>query len=163
MMINPALPELVSQMLARWNLHPRRLILEVTEDSIIRDNAAATGLMMRLHESGVRLSIDDFGTGHSSFARLRDMPLSELKIDKLFVANMMNRREDMQIVRSVIDLAHNFDLRAVAEGVEDADTFAMLRDMGCDAVQGYYCALPMSAEELVKWWPERPRLGFDQP
>jgi EAL domain-containing protein (putative c-di-GMP-specific phosphodiesterase class I) len=158
MMINGALPELVSQMLARWNFHPRRLILEVTEDSIIRDNAAATGVMLRLHEHGVRLSIDDFGTGHSSFARLRDMPLAELKIDRLFVANMRQRREDLQIVRSVIDLAHNFELRAVAEGVEDEETFRVLREMGCDAVQGYFTAPPMSAEELIHWWPERPRL-----
>jgi diguanylate cyclase len=163
MMINAKLPEVVSQMLARWNLAPRRLILEVKEDSITRDNAAAIGIMERLHELGVRLSIDDFGTGHSSFARLRDMPLAELKIDQLFVANMMSRREDLQIVRSVIDLAHNFDLRAVAEGVEDAATFGQLREMGCDAVQGYFCAHPMSAHELVQWWPERPRLGFDVP
>jgi len=162
MMINPGLPELVAQMLARWSMHPRRLILEVTEDSIVRDNAAATGVMARLHESGVRLSIDDFGTGFSSFARLRDMPLSELKIDQLFVSNMTQRREDLQIVRSVIDLAHNFDLRAVAEGVEDEATFSMLREMGCDAAQGYYAAPPMAAEDLILWWPERPRLGFKQ-
>ncbi len=158
MMINGALPEMVSQMLARWNLNPRRLILEVTEDSIIRDNAAATGVMLRLHERGVRLSIDDFGTGHSSFARLRDMPLAELKIDQLFVSNMTRRREDLQIVRSVIDLAHNFELRAVAEGVEDEETFRMLREMGCDAAQGYFTAPPMAAEDLIQWWPERPRL-----
>jgi EAL domain-containing protein (putative c-di-GMP-specific phosphodiesterase class I)/GGDEF domain-containing protein len=158
MMINPALPELVAAMLGRWNMRPRRLILEVTEDSIVRDNAAATGVMQRLHESGVRLSIDDFGTGFSSFARLRDMPLSELKIDQVFVAGMTRRREDLQIVHSVIDLAHNFDLRAVAEGVEDEKTFALLREMGCDVAQGYYGAPPMAAEDLILWWPERPRL-----
>jgi EAL domain-containing protein (putative c-di-GMP-specific phosphodiesterase class I) len=117
--------------------------------------------MRRLAELGTRLSIDDFGTGHSSLARLRDMPLAELKIDRLFVAAMTARREDLQIVRSVIDLAHNFDLRAVAEGVEDAATFAMLRGMGCDVVQGYYCAKPMAAEDLLQWWPVRPRTGFD--
>ena len=163
MLINAALPECVAQTLTKWNLPPRRLVLEITEDSITRDNAATMGVMWRLHELGTRLSIDDFGTGHSSFARLRDMPLAELKVDQLFVANMTSRREDLQIVRSVIDLAHNFDLRAVAEGVEDGATFAMLRAMGCDAVQGYFCARPMSAEALLQWWPVRPRTGFDTP
>jgi EAL domain-containing protein (putative c-di-GMP-specific phosphodiesterase class I)/GGDEF domain-containing protein len=161
MMADGALPDRVAQALATWNLAPGRLVLEVTENAIIRDGEATLAVMRRLAELGTRLSIDDFGTGHSSLARLRDMPLAELKIDRLFVAAMTARREDLQIVRSVIDLAHNFDLRAVAEGVEDAATFAMLRGMGCDVVQGYYCAKPMSAEELLQWWPVRPRTGFD--
>jgi len=161
MMADGALPDRVAQALAKWQLPPGRLVLEVTENSIIRDGEATLGVMRRLDELGTRLSIDDFGTGHSSFARMRDMPLSELKVDRLFVASMTGRREDLQIVRSVIDLAHNFDLRAVAEGVEDAATFAMLLGMGCDAVQGYYCAKPMSAEDLLLWWPVRPRTGFD--
>jgi EAL domain-containing protein (putative c-di-GMP-specific phosphodiesterase class I) len=160
MMADGALPDRVAQALATWDLPAGRLVLEVTENSIIRDGEATLGVMRRLDALGTRLSIDDFGTGHSSFARLRDMPLAELKIDRLFVANMTTRREDLQIVRSVIDLAHNFDLRAVAEGVEDGATLAMLQGMGCDAVQGYYCARPMSAEELMQWWPHRRRTGF---
>jgi EAL domain-containing protein (putative c-di-GMP-specific phosphodiesterase class I)/GGDEF domain-containing protein len=161
MMADGGLPERVAQALAAWGLAPGRLVLEVTENSIVRDGEATLAVMRKLAVLGTRLSIDDFGTGHSSFARMRDMPLAELKIDRLFVASMMTRREDLQIVRSVIDLAHNFDLRAVAEGVEDAATFAMLRGMGCDAVQGYFCARPMNAEELAHWWPARPRAGFD--
>ena len=161
MMADGGLPERLAQALAAWNLAPGRLVLEVTENSIVRDGEATLAVMRKLAALGTRLSIDDFGTGHSSFARMRDMPLAELKIDRLFVASMMTRREDLQIVRSVIDLAHNFDLRAVAEGVEDAATFAMLRGMGCDAVQGYLCARPMNAEELAHWWPARPRAGFD--
>jgi EAL domain-containing protein (putative c-di-GMP-specific phosphodiesterase class I)/GGDEF domain-containing protein len=161
MMADAGLPDRVAQALATWGLPAGRLILEVTENSIIRDGEATMAVMRRLDALGTRLSIDDFGTGHSSFARMRDMPLAELKIDRLFVASMTARREDLQIVRSVIDLAHNFDLRAVAEGVEDAATFAMLRAMGCDAVQGYYCARPMSAEDFLLWWPVRPRTGFD--
>jgi EAL domain-containing protein (putative c-di-GMP-specific phosphodiesterase class I) len=161
MMADGALPDRVAQALATWDLAPGRLILEITENSIIRDGEATMAVMRRLDELGTRLSIDDFGTGHSSFARMRDMPLAELKIDRLFVGAMTARREDLQIVRSVIDLAHNFELRAVAEGVEDAATFAMLRAMGCDAAQGYYCAKPMSADDLMRWWPVRPRGGFD--
>ena len=161
MMADSALPDRVAQALATWELAPGRLVLEVTENSIIRDGEVTLGVMRRLDELGTRLSVDDFGTGHSSFARMRDMPLAELKIDRLFVASMTTRREDLQIVRSVIDLAHNFELRAIAEGVEDAATFAMLRGMGCDAVQGYFCAKPMSAEDLLRWWPTRSRTGFD--
>jgi EAL domain-containing protein (putative c-di-GMP-specific phosphodiesterase class I) len=161
MMADGALPDRVAQVLATWRLPPGRLVFEVTEDSIVRDGEATLGVMRRLHALGTRLSIDDFGTGHSSFARMRDMPLAELKIDRLFIAGMTARRDDMQLVRSVIDLAHNFDLRVVAEGVEDAVTFAMLRGMGCDAVQGYYCARPMAAEELLRWWPARPRNGVE--
>ncbi|HTT11717.1 MAG TPA: GGDEF domain-containing phosphodiesterase [Burkholderiaceae bacterium] len=161
MMADGGLPERVAQALAAWHLAPGRLVLEVTENSIVRDGDSTLSVMRKLAALGTRLSIDDFGTGHSSFARMRDMPLTELKIDRLFIASMMTRREDMQIVRSVIDLAHNFDLRAVAEGVEDAATFAMLRGMGCDAVQGYFCARPMSADELAHWWPARPRTGFE--
>ncbi len=155
MMTDPALPDRVAQALATWDLSAERLVLEVTENAIIRDGELTLAVMRRLAALGARLSIDDFGTGHSSLARLRDMPLAELKIDRLFVASMTSRREDLQIVRSVIDLAHNFDLRAVAEGVEDETTFAMLRDMGCDAIQGYYCAKPMSADTLLRWWPDR--------
>jgi EAL domain-containing protein (putative c-di-GMP-specific phosphodiesterase class I)/GGDEF domain-containing protein len=160
MMADGALPDRVAQALATWDLPPGRLVLEVTENAIIRDGEATLAVMRRLHQLGTRLSIDDFGTGHSSLARMRDMPLSELKIDRLFVAAMTSRNEDLQIVRSVIDLAHNFGLRAVAEGVEDAATFATLRGMGCDIVQGYYCAKPMNPDELMKWWPYRPRSGF---
>ncbi len=159
MMADAALPDRVAQALSTWDLAPGRLVLEVTENSIVRDGEATMDVMRRLAALGTRLSIDDFGTGYSSFARLREMPLNELKIDRLFVTSMTTRREDLQIVRSAIDLAHNFRLRAVAEGVEDAATFAMLRGMGCDAVQGYYCAMPMTTEELLRWWPERPRIG----
>lgn len=155
MLTDAALPERVAQALALWDVPPERLLLEVTENAIVGDAGATLEVMHRLARLGVRLSIDDFGTGHSSLARLREMPLAELKIDRLFVANMMHRREDLQIVRSVIALAHNFDLRAVAEGVEDAAALQRLRDLGCDAVQGYHCARPMSAAQLLEWWARR--------
>ena len=107
--------------------------------------------MTQLRNLGTRLSIDDFGTGYSSLARLRAMPLAELKIDRLFVANMNRSRADLQIVRSVIDLAHNFELEVVAEGVEDETTTRHLQALGCDAIQGYFYARPMRAEHLRSW------------
>jgi EAL domain-containing protein (putative c-di-GMP-specific phosphodiesterase class I)/GGDEF domain-containing protein len=159
MLDDAALPQRVEQALAVWGVPPGRLVLEVTENAVIRDGAAPLEALHRLAQLGLRLSIDDFGTGYSSFARLREMPLAELKIDRLFIASMTHRREDLQIVRSLIDLAHNFELRAVAEGVEDAATFDLLRGIGCDAAQGYYCARPMTAAELLSWQRDRPALG----
>jgi len=112
-------------------------------------------VMEELKALKVRLSIDDFGTGYSSLAYLRRMPLDELKIDKTFVQNMVGTKADVQIVRSVIDLAHNFELEAVAEGVEDAATLELLSELGCDVIQGYHYARPMPFAQMATWWARR--------
>jgi EAL domain-containing protein (putative c-di-GMP-specific phosphodiesterase class I) len=109
----------------------------------------------RLHEMGFRLSIDDFGTGYSSLAQLKRLPVAELKIDKSFVMDMAHDPDDMTIVRSVIDLAHNMGLVVVAEGVETAEVLALLSDMGCDAIQGYYISRPLAADRLESWLAHR--------
>ena len=145
------LPETVAQALSVWGIAAGRLTLEITEASDIRDSAAAMETMTRLRSLGMRLSIDDFGTGYSSLARLRAMPLAELKIDRLFVANMNRSRTDLQIVRTAIDLAHNFELEVVAEGVEDEATAEHLQRLGCDAIQGFLIAKPMDAQALQGW------------
>ncbi len=150
------LPETVAQALDVWSFAPELLTLEITEASDLRDAQAALGAMQRLRDLGVRLSIDDFGTGFSSLARLRAMPLAEIKIDRLFVANMNRSRADLQIVHSVIDLAHNFELEVVAEGVEDAATARHLEALGCDAIQGFLCARPMPIAALHAWWRAQP-------
>lgn len=150
------LPQLVENALGTWGVPPDRLTVEVTEGTIMRDVERSLAVMHQLKDVGVRLSIDDFGTGYSSLAYLRRMPLNELKIDKLFVQNMANTRGDVQIVRSVIDLAHNFDLEAVAEGVEDGATLKMLQDLGCNVIQGYHYARPMPITQIRDWWPTRP-------
>jgi EAL domain-containing protein (putative c-di-GMP-specific phosphodiesterase class I)/GGDEF domain-containing protein len=149
------LPQRVAQALDLWGVPPARLTLEVTETSILREADVAIQVMRELKEVGVRLSIDDFGTGHSSLARLREMPLDELKIDRLFVASMTRSRSDLQIVRAVLNLAHNFDLATVAEGVEDDETVQALAQLGCDACQGFHFARPMNAAQLHQWWPQR--------
>jgi EAL domain-containing protein (putative c-di-GMP-specific phosphodiesterase class I) len=156
---DPELPDTVAEALNVWNFPPALLTLEITEASDIHDAQAALAAMQRLRALGVRLSIDDFGTGFSSLARLRAMPLAEIKIDRLFVANMNQSRADLQIVRSVIDLAHNFELEVVAEGVEEAVTARHLRALGCDAIQGYLFARPMPIDQLRAWWPHQPDLG----
>jgi EAL domain-containing protein (putative c-di-GMP-specific phosphodiesterase class I) len=149
------LPELVARALATWSIPPDRLTIEVTESALMIDVERSLGVMQELKQLHVRLSIDDFGTGYSSLAYLRRMPLDELKIDKTFVQNMLGNKADVQIVRSVIDLAHNFELEAVAEGVEDLATLEMLADLGCDVIQGYHYARPMPLAQLRKWWATR--------
>lgn len=155
---DPLLPDRVAQALSTWDVRADQVVFEVTENSIVQDAAAATRVMARIAELGASWSIDDFGTGHSSLLRLRDMPVTELKIDRTFVASMLERPDDLKIVRAVIELAHGLDLRAVAEGVEDAETLAELQRMGCDVIQGFFCARPMPASELVRWWGARPAM-----
>ena len=146
---------MVEQALDIWGAQPNRLTLEVTETTELRDSEAVFRTMHDLHRLGTRLSIDDFGTGHSSLARLRALPLAELKIDRMFVMNMERSLQDLQIVQSVIGLAHNFELDVVAEGVEDAATAQHLCALGCDILQGYAFARPMPADQLASWWHAR--------
>jgi EAL domain-containing protein (putative c-di-GMP-specific phosphodiesterase class I) len=104
---------------------------------------------MRLADKGVTLSIDDFGTGFSSLAHLKLLPVHELKIDKSFVLNMRNNDNDAVIVHSTIDLGHNLGLKVVAEGVEDVQTLNLLRARRCDLIQGYLISRPVPLDELI--------------
>ena len=112
-------------------------------------------MLARLSAIGVGLSIDDFGTGHSSLGYLKRLPVEELKIDKSFVINMNVDDNDAIIVRSTIELSHNLGLRVVAEGVESEESWDQLAALGCDIAQGCYLARPMPAEELTIWMQER--------
>lgn len=103
----------------------------------------------RLRRLGVRLSIDDFGAGYTSLSYLKRFPVDVLKIDRSFVTGICDQREDAAIVSAVIDLAHTFDTRTVAEGVEDAEQLAALVGMGCDYVQGFYFSEPLPSEEVA--------------
>ena len=151
-LVDSELPEIVEQALGTWNVPPGRITLEITESSMIGDAERSMAMLTRLKGTGVQLSIDDFGTGYSSLAYLKRFPVDELKIDKLFVSGLLADRGDHKIVRSVIDLAHNFDLRAVAEGVEDEPTRAELARMGCDLVQGFLVSRPLPDREFRAWW-----------
>jgi diguanylate cyclase (GGDEF)-like protein/PAS domain S-box-containing protein len=153
-LLDPALPQKVQTALVRWNIDPRFLKIEITESSIMADPAHALAILAMLQSMGVRLSVDDFGTGYSSLTHLRELPIDEIKIDKSFVTNMTRSEADAAIVRTVIDLAHNLGKQVCAEGVEDADTWWMLDDLGCDLAQGFWIARPMPAEELIQWLAE---------
>jgi EAL domain-containing protein (putative c-di-GMP-specific phosphodiesterase class I) len=104
-----------------------------------------------LHDLGVGLSVDDFGTGYSSLAHLRRLPVSELKIDRSFVASMAVNEHDSVIVRSLVELSKNLGLRTVAEGVENKDAWDRLRDFGCEQAQGFLISRPLPADQFVTW------------
>ena len=144
-------PEKVMQLINSRGCDPARLRLEITETAIMADPARALKILHKLSDMGVRLSIDDFGTGYSSLAHLKQMPVDELKIDKSFVMDMVEDDNDAVIVRSIIDLAHNIGIRVVAEGVETKEAYELLKEMGCDAVQGHYICAPLPVEELMAW------------
>jgi diguanylate cyclase len=129
-------PEQVAALLARWEIGPELLELEITESAIVSDMFRMRGVLERLGAMGLRLSVDDFGTGYTSLSYLRRLPISELKIDRSFVLHMASSEEDAVIVRSTIDLGRNLGLRVVAEGVEDPEVLDRLRRLGCDVAPG---------------------------
>ena len=122
---------------------------EVTETSVIRDPAGAIANLKRFDAIGIRISIDDYGSGLSSLAYLKQLPASELKIDKLFVTQLTSSNRDPLIVRSTIDLAHALDMEVVAEGVETPAALALLTVMGCDLVQGFLISRPIGLDALI--------------
>jgi EAL domain-containing protein (putative c-di-GMP-specific phosphodiesterase class I) len=144
-------PEEVMRLLEKWTLPPDCLTLEITESSIMSDPLAALGVINELEAAGVTLAIDDFGTGYSSLAYLKQLPVSEIKIDKSFVLNMATNNDDSTIVRSTVELGHNLGLKVVAEGVENQSSLEELKGLGCDLVQGFYLTPPLPAEQLESW------------
>jgi diguanylate cyclase (GGDEF)-like protein len=142
------------RLLADADTDPASITLEITESHVMSDAVRTTRVLEQLATLGVRLSIDDFGTGYSSLAYLQRLPVHEVKIDRSFVAALRVERGADAIVRSVLDLARNLDLSVVAEGVEDAETFERLRELGCDEAQGYYFAAPMTAADLERFADE---------
>jgi diguanylate cyclase (GGDEF)-like protein len=148
-LIDSQLPEDVAALLAKHKLPPSRLILEITENVVMADPARTLAILERLRSLGVGLSLDDFGTGHSSLAYLRQLQVDELKIDRSFVTDMVHDGQNAAIVRSTIDLAHAVGIRIVAEGVEDADTLFELKAMGADEVQGFYLSPAVPPAEIA--------------
>lgn len=153
----PAFVDSVLDLLARHSMPGGALQLEVTEGALDQDPQQAAEALDRLTRHGVKMSLDGFGTGYSSLVHLRRLPLAELKIDRSFVSDMAIEHEDAEIVRCSVDLAHSLGLLAIAEGVEDDETWEHLRDLGCDAVQGWLVAPAMPADEATAWLLARDR------
>jgi len=143
-------PEQVAAAIERAGVAPEALELEITESTIMTDAARARSVLLALSELGVRVAIDDFGSGHSSLGYLKRLPIDVLKIDRSFVMNMTEESDDAVIVRSTIDLGHNLGLQVVAEGVETEEALARLTELGCDSVQGYFLGRPQPTD-AVEW------------
>ncbi|MBU4213244.1 MAG: GGDEF domain-containing phosphodiesterase, partial [Actinobacteria bacterium] len=150
-LIDVDVPGRVRAMLAERSLAPTVLKLEITEDLLMADRHQARVILADLRSSGVRIAIDDFGSGYSSLAYLRDLPIDELKIDRAFVEPLTGDLRAEALVSATIALAHGLDQVVVAEGVEDEATLDRLTDLGCDQVQGYFIARPMPGGEVAGW------------
>ena len=151
---NPECVERLAGLLERARA-PRALVLELTENAVFADVAHGLSVLERFHELGLELSIDDFGSGYSSLAYLRRLPIREIKIAHTFVSRLHESPPDEAVVRGVLALAHSLGLRVVAEGVEDRATLERLAGLGCDLVQGFHIARPMPAEDVPAWLAAR--------
>lgn len=150
----------IVSMLKKWSVPPELLTLELTESVIMDDPDFAIEILTKLDAMGVSLSIDDFGTGHSSLAYVKKLPVDELKIDKSFIYNITEDSSNEAIVRAVLVLAHHMNLSVVAEGIENEATLNKLRDLGCDVAQGYYFAKPMPFDDYVTWLKNRSKASI---
>lgn len=144
-------PDIVSALAASFGVAPTALILEVTESRLMRDLRAPLEILTRLRLKRFGLSIDDFGTGHSTLTQLRDLPFDELKIDRSFVHGVQHIENIRAIFIASVGLAKELGMKVVAEGVEDADDWTFLRSTGCDLAQGYHISKPISASDFVRW------------
>lgn len=165
-LLDSSMTDLVAELVGQHGLRPGALTLEVTESQLMADPDRTLPLLHRLAGLGVGLSIDDFGTGYSSLAYLKHLPVREIKVDRSFVRSITDSPQDVAIVRAVIDLACNFGMTVVAEGVEDQPTLELLQSLGCHRVQGYHISHPMAASEVPHWidqhcgeWRDRIRYG----
>lgn len=143
--------EHINTLLQRHDVKPESISFEITESEIMRDARAAIQLLEKFRAQGFHLAIDDFGTGYSSLSQLKNMPVTELKIDRSFVMQLDTLEDDQIIVKSTIDLAHSFNLEIVAEGVENQAALNLLTQWGIDWIQGYYFSRPLPAGEVLPW------------
>jgi diguanylate cyclase (GGDEF)-like protein len=144
------LPFYVDRALRTWNVPGSSIVIEITETAMMVEQTIAHEALRELKQHGVKLSVDDFGTGYSSMYYLAQLPLDELKIDLMFVQNMLEAPQHAKIVRSLIDLAHNLELQVVAEGVESVRVLDALAQLGCDIAQGYHVGRPVNAMQMLE-------------
>ena len=152
----PELQQTVVRSLELYDLPAAALVLEITERVLTKDAAPVTPTLSELRRLGVRISLDDFGTGESSLKWLKHLPVDELKIDRTFVGRLTNDQADFTIVRSIVELSHGLGMIAVAEGVEDEAVWDRLRELGCDMAQGWFISRPMDAQQATRWLLRHP-------
>jgi len=149
-LLDKTLTETISALIKQYDISPSLLKFEITE-GVAMSEQMQQNTVQALFELGVRLSIDDFGTGHSSLSKLKQLPVTELKIDRSFITDMLVDEDDAAIVEASINLAHNLGLHVVAEGIEDEKTQDELLRMGCDYAQGYHLSYPLTLDQLHEW------------
>jgi EAL domain-containing protein (putative c-di-GMP-specific phosphodiesterase class I) len=154
-LLDATLPARLARLLERHGVDPELLTLEITERVLTADMDKARLTLHALRDLGVRLSLDDFGTGWSSLRLLRELPLSEIKIDRSFVSRAAVVEEDAVVVAATTRLAHGLGLHVVAEGIETPVAWEAIRAMDCDTAQGWYLARPMPSERATAWLAER--------
>ena len=147
-LLQPDFPNRVAAQLRAAGLTGDRLVVEITEDTLIVDPVGCARVLTELRTAGVRISLDDYGTGYSSLSLLRDLPLDEIKLDKSFGMQLCTDGRTTQIVASTVKLAHALGVRLVMEGVESEAAFVQLQEMGCDVVQGFLFSRPVPPAEL---------------
>ncbi len=155
----PNLVERMRQLLKDTDLDPLTLRLEVTESTIMQQPEYASLLLWQLKEMGLGLHIDDFGTGYSSLSYLHQFPFDALKIDRSFVHRMTKDRENLEIVKTIIALAHNLSMDVIAEGVETLDESLMLQELGCEYIQGYLISKPLDEQSMERFFPAQNRFS----
>ena len=141
----------LTELLYRYRLPVSTILLEVTETAEIYDHANILQNMRQLKTRGFSLSIDDFGTGNASIGYLKELPAAELKIDREYITDIINSHSDRLITAAVIELAHKLGMRVVAEGIEDAETYHYLANIGCDIAQGFWISRPLQATNIEAW------------
>ncbi len=153
-------PDTLAGLFKDSKIKRQNFVLELTESALLVDPNQAIKVLEQFDRVGVRLSIDDFGTGYSSLAYLKRLPVRELKIDRVFVRDMVSNRNDLAIVTATIQMAHGLDLSVVAEGIEDEPTLGMLTELGCDVGQGYFFSTPLTSVQFEEFWRSAQHTGI---
>ena len=151
MLSDPDFADTVCRAVSIYAIEYEQLTLEITESALVEDMSSSFGALDELRSLGINISIDDFGTGYSSMEYFKSIPANEIKIDQTFIKYMLENSMDQHIVQTIIQMAKGFDLTVVAEGIEDQETFDMLRDQECDIAQGYHLAKPMPGDIFLEW------------
>lgn len=155
----------LQNVISEYNLPPEYITLEIAEGDIMSEPVRARETLKKIKNTGIKLSIDDFGTGYSSLSYIKQLPIDEIKIDRSFIMEMVEDTDDDIIVKATINLAHNLGLKIVAEGVHNRQTWARLKELNCDVIQGHYISEPISADELTAWittddWKNKSKIGL---
>ena len=148
---DPHLADTIINILDETKVPPNKLELELTESTLMQNEQRALDVLNVLKSTGVQLAIDDFGTGYSSLSYLKKLPVDYLKVDKSFVMGMSTDHDDLVIVRSTVDLAHNLGLKVVAEGIENLSAMKLLQEMKCEIAQGFFIARPLFGDQFSAW------------